>query len=323
MPRVPAGQKCGGRRRSRSRDLRARVAGVALLLAAPGCASAPQPPPAVNLAPAREALEAARRAGAAEQVPDALERAEAHLKEAETLLAAPGNAAADQGREAAALSRLAASEATCAASLATARTAAQRPDTPPTTAAAPLADLEARLERSEEEQRRLEDRVGLLLKELELTETEVIHTKAKVKGQTRAEASSAIAETRILLRRLSDEKLRSPNFARCQELLERAEGLIGEDNFGGAAFLAMTAQDLLEQTRRLAADPAALDRPAPKKQYVVAADSVNIRKAPSTTAPIVGRAPRGAALDAGVVRGDWVKVTHSDVVGWAYRPLLQ
>jgi uncharacterized protein YgiM (DUF1202 family) len=144
-----------------------------------------------------------------------------------------------------------------------------------------------------------------------------------LKGQSKAEAYSAVAEVRILLRRLSDEKLRSPNIARSTELLERAEALINEDNIDGAVFLATTAQDLIEQTRRLAADPAALDRQAPKRQYVVAGDTVNIRKNPSFTAAVVGRAPRGATLQASMVRGDWVKVTHGDVAGWVYRPLLQ
>jgi len=299
-----------------------RAVALLLLLAIAGCATTSPPPPSVDVTHARQALEGARGAGAAERAPQDLQRAEALVAEAEALAAVPGKGASDRARDAAALLRLAAAHAEFARDLAVARAASQClvveavPESPCT-------EFQSRLERSEEEQRRLEDRIHLLLKELELTETEVIRTKAKLKGQSKAEASSAVAEVRILVRRLSDEKLRSPNLARCNELLERAEALIGEDNFDGAAFLAMTAQDLIEQTRRLAADPAALDRQAPKRQYVVAGDSVNIRKMPSTTAAVVGRAPRGATLQASVVRGDWVKVTHGAVTGWVYRPLLQ
>jgi hypothetical protein len=299
-----------------------RAVALVPLLAIAGCATTSPPPPRVDVAPARQALEGARSAGAAERAPEDLRRAEALLAEAEALAAAPGKGTAERARDAAALLRLSAAHAEFARALAAARGPAAclvveaLPEVPCT-------EFQSRLERSEEEQRRLEDRVHLLLKELELTETEVIRTKAKLKGQSKAEAYSAVAEVRILLRRLSDEKLRSPNIARCTELLERAEALINEDNIDGAVFLATTAQDLIEQTRRLAADPAALDRQAPKRQYVVAGDTVNIRKNPSFTAAVVGRAPRGATLQASMVRGDWVKVTHGDVAGWVYRPLLQ
>jgi hypothetical protein len=293
------------------------------LLLAVGCASAGAPPPQVDFSPARRAIETARRAGAAEKAGDELESAESHLKEAETLASGEGKGAAERGRQAEALVRLATSEAGGAASLAAARSAVQCPVVKETAAAPSCADAETRLRHAEEDQRRLEERVAFLLKELELTETEVIRTRAKLKGQSQEQVFSAIAEVRILLRRMSDEKVRSPNLNRCQELLDRAEELVREGNFGGAAFLAMTAQDLIEQTRRLLADPAALDRTPLKGQYLVAGDSVNIRSEPSTTAAVVGKAGRGARLVASVARGDWVKVTLGDLTGWVYRPLLE
>lgn len=295
---------------------------LASLLLLTGCASRGAPPPKLDLAPAREAIDVARSAGADRKAREPLSRAEAHLKEAEKLASGPG--AGDHGavQEAQALARLAATEAEWAASVAATPATAAPPSRPEETLPA-RGEMEARLRRAEEEQRRLEERIGLLLKELELTETEVVRTKAKLKGQTKAEASSAIAEAHILLRRMTDEKVRGSSFLRCQELLDRAEQLLVEENYGGAAFFAMTAQDLVEQTRRLANDPAALDRSAPKKTYVVTSDTANLRKAPGLTQPIVAQVPRGASVDASVVRGDWVRVTYGDVDGWIYRPLLQ
>jgi hypothetical protein len=298
------------------------VATAAGLLLLGGCASRGAPPPKLDFTPAQAAIDAAREAGADKKAPEPLSRAEAHLKEAADLASASGTRDPDAAQAAQALVRLAATEAEWAASVAT---------TPPLVVAAPRVEepvaarveIEARIRRAEEEQRRLEERVGLLLKELELTETELVRSKAKVKGQTKAEASSAVAEAQILLRRMADEKMRSPNLVRCQELLDRAEQLLRDENYGGAAFFAMTAQDLVEQTRRLVTDPAALDRPAPKRTYVVASDTVNLRKAPGTTEPVVGHAPRGAAVEATVVRGEWVKVTYGGTDGWIYRPLLQ
>jgi Bacterial SH3 domain len=291
------------------------------LLVLGGCASRGGPPPQLDLTPAREAIDAARRAGADEKAPEPLSRAEAHLKEASDLASTPGTRDAD-AQAAAALVRLAATEAEWAASVATVPPpVVEPPHVEP--AVDGRVEMEARVRRAEEEQRRLEERVGLLLKELELTETELVRTKAKVKGQSKAEASSAVAEAQILLRRMADEKMRSPNLVRCQDLLDRAEQLLRDENYGGAAFFAMTAQDLVEQTRRLATDPAALDRPAPKNTYVVASDTVNLRKAPGTTEAVVGQAPRGASVEASVVRGEWVKVTYGGTDGWIYRPLLQ
>jgi hypothetical protein len=291
---------------------------VLSLLTLGGCASrAPKAAP-VDLEPARRAVEAAREAGAPERATETLARAEGHLREAEAL--------AEDGhgdvREASALARLTVAEAECAATLATARPIAECPavDAPATSLEQ---GLQERLARAEDERLRLEERVSLLLKELELTETEVIRTKAKLKGQTKAEASSAIAETRILLRRLTDQGVRSPHLARCEQLLQRAETLIDEENYGGAAFLAITAQDLLEQTRRLAVDRAALDTPAPRARYVVGAEIANIRRGPSTTEPVIGQATRGTTLPATVVRGDWVRVSTGTVTGWIYRPLLR
>jgi Bacterial SH3 domain len=299
-----------------------KIPALAGLLFLAACASRGGPPPKLDVTPARDAIDAARQAGADKKAPEPLSRAEAHLKEATDLASAPGARDPEAAQAALALLRLAVTEAEWAASVA----ATPAPVAPVPHAEEPAAarvELEARIRRAEEEQRRLEERVGLLLKELELTETELVRTKAKLKGQTKAEASSAVAEAQILLRRMADEKMRSPNLVRCQELLDRAEQLLRDENYGGAAFFAMTAQDLVEQTRRLATDPTALDRPPPKRTYVVASDTVNLRKAPGTTEPVVGHAPRGASVEATVVRGEWVRVTYGGTDGWISRPLLQ
>lgn len=291
------------------------------LLFLSACASSGAPHPKVDLAPAREAIDAARQAGADKKAPEPLGRAEAHLKEAEGLASASAARNKVAAQEAQALARLAATEAEWAASVAT----TPPPAPPPRRVEEALtarSELEAQVRRAEEEQRRLEERVGLLLKELELTETEVVRTKAKIKGQTKAEASSAIAEARILLRRMTAEKVRSPNLLRCQEVLDHAEQLLLDGDFSSAAFFAMKSQEMVEQARHLANDPAALDTSAPKR-YVIASESANLRKAPGTTEPIVGQAPRGATVEARVVRGDWVQVTYAEMDGWVYRPLLQ
>lgn len=300
------------------------VIGIVLPMA--GCASSGRASK-VDLRPAREAVESARQAGAQERAPEPFTHAQGHLNEAEALAVAKGRGAQERARQAEALSRLALAEAECAltiASLPQSRPGAAVEASRPTPTPAPESDLDARLRRSTDEQRRLEARVALLLKELDITETEVIRTKAKLKGlETKAAASSAIAEARILMKRVANDKTQTVDLSRCQQLLDRAEQQLAVENFGAAAFFALKAQDLLDETRRARADPAALDRPAPRKSYTVQGESVNIREGPSTTDPVIGRVAKGTVLEASVMRGDWVRVNQAGLSGWVYLPLLR
>ena len=220
-----------------------------LILALPlaACASAggtAKAPGGADLGPARAALEEARRAGAPERTAETFRLAEAHLKEAEALRAA-GGLTAEKLQRAEFLGKLAAAEARCAASLAVlypkgaAVDKATRSDDP---------DLAGRLRRAEDERHRLEERVALLQRELELTETEVVRTKARLQGiETKADASSAIAEARILMGRV-DARDRA-TLGRCQELLSKAEQQISDNNFGAAVFFARKVQEVDTKAR--------------------------------------------------------------------------
>jgi Bacterial SH3 domain len=298
---------------------------LSLVCVAPlaACATSFPTRPLVDLSAARDEIAAARRAGAERAAPEPLSRAEAHLEEAESLAASKGKGAAERARRAEELVRLSITEAEWAASVASSRGAPVAVVTPPCEGGvANGPDVDARLRRAREEQQRLEERAALLMKELELTETEVERTKAKVRGQTKAEASSAIAEARILLHRMADEKVRSPNLARSQELVARAEELLREGNVAGAVFFAMTAQDLVEQARKMAADPGGLEHPAPKRVYF-ASGKVNVRKGPALTEVVIGQIPKGSSVQARSQRGEWLLVSYGSFDGWVYGPLLR
>jgi hypothetical protein len=111
---------------------------------------------------------------------------------------------------------------------------------------APTSDPQAdELARTKEARRRLEERVAVLARELELTEREVIRTKARLKGlQTKEEAAAAVAEAQILVRRMAQERRASPTLVRCRDLVRRAEQQLREGNFGAAVFFAGRAQEL-------------------------------------------------------------------------------
>jgi predicted RNase H-like nuclease (RuvC/YqgF family) len=219
----------------------ARLVSLLLPLAIGACASAkPRPGGKVDLTAARQAVEAARKAGAPSKAADTFKRAERHLREAESL-AGSTDLTAEKSVRAQSLGELAAAEAHCAVNLArlsggggTERTARTTPDTPSSSRSS---------RKLEDEVKRLEERIALLLHDLEVTETEVIRTKARLKGiETKAEASSAIAEARILMGRL-DAKSSAATLNLCEDSLAKAEKQLQQENYGAAIFFAMKAQD--------------------------------------------------------------------------------
>ena len=214
------------------------MGGLALFSLA--CASSPKVPVRVDLNPARSAIQDARNAGAARHAPDRLRKAQGYLRQAEALVkkSAPGSEP-----EVRRLADLAITEARSAAEIARLTVSMQRPG-----AAAPdqtnERTLAARLRRAEEEQRRLEDRIELLQRDLEVTETELIRSKARLKGnETKAEASAAVAEAQILASRLAQDRTKASILARTRESLAKAEEQIGLGNYGAAIFFALKAQD--------------------------------------------------------------------------------
>lgn len=287
-------------------------------LAAFGCASRPRTA-AVDLEPARTAVRKARDAGAAEKAGRDLARAEEHLRAAEAA------AKSEDVDRAACLTEMATDAAECALRLASVEPEAERlPDSPKETAE--TVELQARLRKAEEEHRQLEERVGVLLRDLDLTETEVIRTKAKLQGlETKADATSVIAETRVLFRRSLQQRGRTPSLLRCEELLDRAENMVEENNHGAAVFMALKVQELLKDARRAAVAQVdrGAERPAPKKLYRVVAATANLRRDPSLTASVVQQLKKGTQLEATLQRGDWLKVRAGEASGWIARGLVE
>jgi hypothetical protein len=296
------------------------------LAAAAGCATkqaAPPPAapvPVVDLQPARDALELARSAGADERAPESFGRAQGHLNEAEALAA--DLASPDKRRQSEWLGRLATVEAQCAAQIAL----QQEQQTDQRSLSTQEAERRnEKIRKQEDEQRRLEEQVALLKRELDFTETEVIRTKSRLKGiETKAEASSAIAEGRILLVRMTEERgSRAQDVQRAEQALQRAEALLREENFGAAIFFAQKAQDAALKARDQRPVPSEPERPAPSASYTVKAATANLRKGPGTSEAIVARVPKGERLRASVMRGDWIRVEHAGATGWIHRSLVE
>lgn len=296
--------------------MRPRMLALPLCLTLGGCASAPKPR-LVDLEPARQALEAARAEGAPDKAPQSFTRAQDELRAAESLVAAKGDAS-DAAVKAEWAARLALAEARCVAPAAA----------PPAATPEEVRRLEQRARKSEDDKRRLEEESAARKRELEVTETELIRTKARLKGlETRAEAASAIAETRILYKR-AEGRGRSTELARAEEALVKADALLQEDNFGAAIFFASKSQDLLARLNETRPSPpvaaaSADERPPTRAATAVKAVTANLREAPATTSRVLATLPRGTPLEALAVRGTWTKVKQGDVIGWVLSRLLE
>ena len=285
-----------------------------------------------DLDPARTAVAEARQAGAPTRSAEAFARAEKHLQEAEALEAGRNTPRDRRGAQRAA--DLAIVEAHCATALAR---ALRQTEQTTTKAAAQVAAstaevdrLTARIKKMEEDQHRLEERVAVLTRDLEVTETELIRTKARLKGnETKAEASAAIAEARILAGRLAEDKTQASVLARSEESLAKAEEQLSAGNFGAALFFASKAQDLVARVKQGGGAEAGHDPtvapslPIPSLSSYVVRTVARVRKGPTLSDAVLGHLPEGTQVMGEAVSGAWVKVTYQGLSGWVHSSLLQ
>jgi uncharacterized protein YgiM (DUF1202 family) len=289
------------------------VMGAALLGAA--CASG-RGRVAVNLEPARQALQDARDAGAPRSATASFNAAEAQLKKAEDLAVNKNRDAREAATTAEWMARLAAAEARCAASSATVRTEMQTIQTRNDTE---VRNLQARLRRSEDEQRRLEDRLAAEQRDLEVTEMELIRTKARLKGlETKAEASSAIAEARILIKRAGGNP--GGLLTSGEQSLAKAEQQLREENFGAANFFALKAQDFATRAQEV---PDARTREVLPLSVRVRVSRANLRSGAGLDQKVLTLLPRGTTLFVRSANGDWFEVAHGEKTAWISRSVVE
>jgi Bacterial SH3 domain len=295
------------------------ISASAASLVLAGCQSAS--PPAVDLAPARAAVAEARPKATTDEAKQCLLRAEEELKAAEGF--APSSSPAERQR-AVGLASSAVADATCVDRLEAQGRRFSAPVEAPSGSGsnAEVERLKTRVRRSAEEQKKLEERLAILQHDLETTENEVIRTKAKLKGiETKAEASSAIAEAQTLVVRSLDQKVKSPNLTRAQEKLELAERQLRGGNYGAAAFFALQAQDLLGRAVQPRSGARAEENGA--GALMVAVASANVRSEPRADAAVVTKLSRGTTVVRLGENGDWLKVEALGRTGWIAKKLVR
>jgi len=280
-------------------------------------------PPEVDLAPARKAVEEARARAASAEAKECLARAEQDLAGAEKAASTSG---AEERSRAAVLASAAVAGAACVDRLEVQARRLAVPAGQPAAAATGGSGepekLRARLRKAAEDQRTLEETLAVLQQDLETTENELIRTKAKLKGiETKAEASSAIAEAQTLVFRSGDDKVRPTNVARAREKLGLAEAQLRAGNYGAAVFFALQAQDLLEKLGRARATSPSESPPA--SAIVVTASSANVRSEPRRDAPVIARLPRGTSVVPLAEEGEWTRVEVKGRTGWIAKSLIR
>jgi hypothetical protein len=196
-------------------------------------------------------------------------------------------------------------------------------------ARAELARAHERLRDSQMETAAAEERFEALRLEMDRSLDEVLASKASLRGvNSRALAISRIAEVRVQMQGAGARS--SPEVAArlrgADALLARADQALSDGNFGGAAYLADRAGEMVRQARTMAqvtarhgGETAGLIPIVPPRTIEVAVNA-NLRSGPDASRPRVGRASPGTKLKAVGRLGEWLEVeTAGGETVWIHR----
>ena len=163
-----------------------------------------------------------------------------------------------------------------------------------------------------------EERLEALRREMDRALDDVLASKASLRGvNNRALAISRIAEVRVQMQ--SADGRGEPEVATrlrgAEALLARADRALQEGNYGGAAYLADRAGEMIRQARTMAevagarqtGETAGLIPIVPARTVEVAV-TANLRSGPDTARSRVGTATPGTRLQAVGRLGEWLQV---------------
>ena len=200
-------------------------------------------------------------------------------------------------------------------------------------ARAEIARLREQVEIARHQTAVAEERFEVLRVEMDRALDDVLASKASLRGvNNRALAISRIAEVRVQMQSAGGRG--GPEVAaRLREagaLLARADQALNRDNYGGAAYLADRAGEMIRQARTVAEVAARQTGetagvipivPARAIEVVVTA---NLRSGPDTARPRVGRAKPGMRLKAIARLGEWFEVeTEGGRTAWIHRSTVR
>jgi phage-related tail protein len=178
-----------------------------------------------------------------------------------------------------------------------------------------------------------EERVEALRREMDRAIDEVLASKASLRGvNNRALAISRIAEVKVQMQSTGGrgEPEVAARLRGAEALLARADKALKEGNYGGAAYLADLAGEMIRQARTVAetvarhtGETAGLIPIVPARTVQVAV-TANLRSGPDAARPRVGLAKPGTRLQAVGRLGDWFEVeTEGGRTAWIHRTTVR
>lgn len=176
--------------------------------------------------------------------------------------------------------------------------------------------------RADEARRRvLEQEIERLRADLDSAEQTLVAVESGLRGaQTRTQAVSMLAETRIQVERAAERApWRSAEAHEARAKLAEAERQLAEDHVGSAVFFvtraSRIAKTLLVEAERVRATPGA---------RAIAAERVNLREEPSTRSGVLAVLPARLPVFPELEDGEWVLVrTVAGQLGWVHGRLLR
>lgn len=192
-------------------------------------------------------------------------------------------------------------------------------------------ELEARIGRLEIMLLERDARLAELQKSLDQTRQEVVRNLAKLQSQaSRAEAASGLAEAEIAVQRL--ERLPGAvdltEYSEARARIEESSIEFGQENFGGALYLATQARSLAalgverlsERRQKVRPDESLFTTPVPLRTVD---QRVNVREGPGMGHPILATLDPGTPLVGQSYTSEWVRVARDDGrEGWIFHTLV-
>jgi Bacterial SH3 domain len=178
-----------------------------------------------------------------------------------------------------------------------------------------------------------EEHFEVLRVEMDRALDDVLASKASLRGvNNRALAISRIAEVRVQMQSAGGRggTEAAARLREAEALLTRADQALKGDNYGGAAYLADRAGEMIRQARTVAevaarqtGETAGVIPIVPARAIEVAV-TANLRSGPDAARPRVGRAKPGTRLKAIARLGEWFEVeTEGGRTAWIHRSTVR